>query len=73
MSLRIELGALAEDISSQLEKQGVPAPENCKHLDQDAWQISRLHVRGLLTDSETAKARKRLIAEVRAALSKATA
>ena len=53
----IEFGALAQSISTQLGIKAVP-------LDNDADAITRLHVRGLLTDSETDKARKRLMKKI---------
>lgn len=53
----IEFGALAKSISKQLGIKAVP-------FDNDADAISRLHVRGLLTDGETDKARNRLMKKI---------
>lgn len=63
-TVSLTLGAMSEDISIQLAKQGLPVPKGCHFLDADANAISRLYVHGLLTDSETTKARKRLTARV---------
>jgi predicted Ser/Thr protein kinase len=50
----IKLGALSPKLSEQIES----LPEI---FDKDADAITRLYIRGLLTDLETKKARKRLV------------
>lgn len=50
----IRMGALAPKLSEQIP--GLP-----EHFDRDADAITRLKIRGLLTDAEGDKARKRLI------------
>ncbi|HEV2607947.1 MAG TPA: hypothetical protein VGT79_08190 [Xanthomonadaceae bacterium] len=58
--LTMSLGALATDPSEQAAAQGFKL-DNAKFLDLDAHAISRLSVRGMLTEKETEKARKRLM------------
>ena len=50
----IHMGALSPKLSDQIP--GLP-----DHFDRDADAITRLKVRGLMTDSEGDKARKRLV------------
>ncbi len=62
-NIRISFGALAPPIDEQLREQGFkldldPLPR--RHLQRGADEVSRLHVRGILTESETDKARKRI-------------
>ena len=52
--MQISFGALSPKLSEQIP--GLP-----EQYDRDAEAITRLLVRGILTESETHKARKRLI------------
>jgi hypothetical protein len=59
----LEFGALAAPITEQLSRQGI-ALNGGEAIDLDAHAIARLYVRGVLTESETTKAWKRLRANV---------
>ena len=64
MSIKIYFGALCEPVAEQLGiNEHIAEP-----WQKDADAITRLVVRGLLTDSETHRARKRLIKMMGAAL-----
>lgn len=56
----IELGALAPKLSEQLKGSIIPKNE-LKYFDMDASAISRLHVRGILNDSQARQARMKLL------------
>ncbi len=63
----LSLGALAPLICEQLREQGLrmdlePLARQC--LQQDADELSRLRVRGILTESESDRARRRLMKEI---------
>lgn len=61
----IELGALSDDLSKQLDSFGLCAPkEKIEHLQQDADAISRLNIRGLISDSAAKQARQRLMKRI---------
>jgi hypothetical protein len=66
--MELELGVFADPISIQL-KSYLPV-EKLKLLDLDADQITRLAIRGLLTESERDKARHRLINYIKKELKK---
>ena len=53
----IVLGALCPKLSEQI-------PGLSEHYDRDADAITRLVIRGILTDSEATKARKRLLKRI---------
>jgi hypothetical protein len=53
----LQFGMLADPLHQQL---GVEAA-GVEHFQRDADAIARLHVRGVLSDAETHRARKRLI------------
>lgn len=57
MRKELIFGAVAPKLSEQIK--GLD-----KIFDRDAAEISRLYVRGLLTDGESLKARKRLCAKI---------
>lgn len=62
MKLLLEFGAMAPDISQQLAYQGLTAKARAiAHWQKDADAITRLSVRGMLSDSEKSKARRRLL------------
>lgn len=66
--ISIAFGALCKPIKSQLpDGYAIPAA-TCKHLQKDADAITRLSVRGLLTDSERLRARKRLMNQIQEAI-----
>lgn len=56
----LHFGALAPRPSKQVR---LP-PEEGKHFDKDADAIDRLAVRGIITASEAARARQRLVNEI---------
>jgi hypothetical protein len=60
--ISFEFGALADPLDEQLERQGIVM--DCSVLQRDADSISRLYVRGLLTEAETDRAQKRLRSHV---------
>lgn len=62
MKIRIELGALCDPISDQLK--GRAPNHRLRFLDGHAESITRLHIHGVLTDSECDKARKRLMRKI---------
>ena len=64
----LTLGLMEPAISEQMEGM-LPEPE-LKNFDADALAISRLCVRGCLTNTEATKARKRLTKKVQDAVNK---
>lgn len=68
----IELGALAPKLSEQLKDSIIPK-DDLKHFDLDATAISRLHVRGMLNDSQTRQARTKLLKKLEATAKKVRA
>ena len=70
-SLKLDLGALADPLDEQLERQGLVM--DCTVLQRDADAVARLYVRGLLTDGETVKARARLFKSIQQAVRAAAA
>jgi hypothetical protein len=64
VNVRIDFGALIPPIGEQLQDQGLKLdmdPLERQHLQRDADEVSRLRVRGVLTESESDKARKRIM------------
>jgi hypothetical protein len=59
----IRLGALAPSLVEQLDGLGIPA-DKLEAINNDAHAITRLKVRGLLTERESESARKRLIKQI---------
>jgi len=54
-------GVFAPKISLQCKEQGFCVPHNCRALQADADAITRLFIRGLLSETETHNVRKRLL------------
>lgn len=70
--LMLEFGMLSPPIAEQLEKQGfafVGLHEDA--MQQDANSITRLYVRGLLTEAEAQKAKLRLVKAISEVVQKA--
>lgn len=67
----IQFGALCPPLSQQIVAAGSKVPSDVDLLQQDADEISRLYIRGLLSDSESTRARKRLMARIVRNVSKA--
>jgi hypothetical protein len=65
--LGITFGAMADPLRKQLEMTGIDAG-TINHFQRDADAIVRLNVRSLLTDSETRKARLRVVKKFAAEL-----
>jgi len=64
MNVRISFGALSPPIQEQMQDQGLKLdmdPVDRCHLQRDADEVSRLRFRGVLTESESDKARKRIM------------
>ena len=62
-NIKISFGALSPPIGEQLRDQGFKldlTPLSRELLQQDNDQVTRLFIRGILTESETSKARKRI-------------
>ena len=76
MDIEITLGALAPSIIEQLKEFNLPEELNLpdgkiaqlQSFDLDASAITRLHVRGIITDAECNNARKRLMKKIAKAL-----
>lgn len=69
-SLSLNFGALAPALSDQVAEQGYSLPaDEAGRFQKNHTAIVRLHIHGLLTDSEALKARRRLMKQVIAALS----
>jgi hypothetical protein len=66
--LSISFGALSPPIGEQLQTQGLKLqmdPLQRQYLQRDADEVSRLRVRGVLTEAEADRARKRLFQVVK--------
>lgn len=62
MRIEISFGALAEPLADQLRQQGLLiGREKCSRFQSDMDASARLSVRGLLSDSEATKVRRRLL------------
>ena len=62
MNLHIVFGAMAPDIGQQLAYQGLTAkPRAIDQWQKDADAITRLAVRGMLSDAERERVRRRLL------------
>lgn len=65
-TIGIHFGALSPSVWEQLSEQGFTADEkDLKHWDQDAQAITRLHLRGMLTDSQKQAAQKKLFNRIK--------
>ena len=61
---QVELGALAPPIEDQLRDQGLRLdmePRARQLLQRDTHEVTRLFVRGILTETEAHKARNRIL------------
>lgn len=66
MNARITMSALGPTLAEQCEEQGLIATGTTIELsDRLAQAITLCHVRGVLTDSETDRARKRVVTQMR--------
>lgn len=65
----ITFGAMVDPLRKQLEGSGIDAG-TMNHLQRDVDAIVRLHIRGLLTDSEMKKACTRFVKKVNGAIQK---
>lgn len=66
MKLTLQFGAMAPKLAEQLDGIARLPKSLLSAFQQDADAVTRLAVRGLLPDGETAKARKRLLKRVAA-------
>ena len=65
--MHIELGAMCPSIAEQLAAMGLEQTgKNVEMLDRLAKAITLMHLHGCLTDSESTKARQRLMKMVKA-------
>ena len=62
----LSFGALAPKISEQLA--GKIDAKKAEGFDADAFELTRLKIRGLLTDGEVHKARRRLVKAIEKAI-----
>lgn len=61
MKLKLAFGAMSRRLSEQLDSQEIKyKTEDVLHFQLDADAITRLRVRGLLSDGETDKVRRKL-------------
>lgn len=68
----LSFGALADPISRQLSAQGIQPPSASYHFQRDADAITRLAVRGILSDAEKRRAHQRLMKRITQAIVRAT-
>ncbi len=66
-TMQIELGALAKPLTEQLAGSGIDH-KKLQVFDLDANAISRLYVRGLITESQATAARKKLLRTIQGAV-----
>ncbi len=64
MKLKLYFGALTESVSKQLQKQFNNPDFSLPEFDKDAEALVRVYVRGIISDSENEKARKRLMKKI---------
>ena len=62
----VEFGALCDDIEVQLQRQGFTLGDRAVLFQRWSTEISSLRIHGLLTESESDRARKRLWKELTA-------
>ena len=62
--LKIAMGAMSDSLTDQFKSQGFEPPKDIDHFQKDADAITRLKIRGLLTDSQSDSARKKLMKEL---------
>lgn len=64
-TIRLSLGALAEPLTAQLRTQGCFLESgDADHLQADADAITRLVIRGYMTEAASRRARRRLVERV---------
>jgi len=66
MNIKIKIGALAPPITEQLKELNLSDDKIARILpfDFDANAITRLHIRGIITDAEYNNASKRLVKKI---------
>ena len=63
--MNLNFGAMSHSIASQLIEQNIDfSAADCKTWQKDVDAVTLLHIRGFLTDSETHKARQRIIKNI---------
>lgn len=67
--LKIRLGAMSPSVKEQVEEQGfkIDATDSV-HLQKDSEAITRLIIRGLITDSQAKQARDKLFKKIQKSL-----
>lgn len=62
MRMRLSFGWMADPLARQLREQGLPVPEAkvLRAFQDDDKAITRLRIRGCLSDGESVRARRRL-------------
>lgn len=61
----LSFGALSEPLKKQLAEQGLRMKSKyLQHFQKDADALSRLHIRGLIPDSEVRKIRQKLMKSI---------
>lgn len=71
--MQIELGAMCDPISKQIEDAGLKQQgKNVYLLDRLSQAITLVYIHGCITDSECRKARKRLIKQLHLEVDKVT-
>lgn len=70
VAIRLSFGALSPPLRQQFKDSGVRPPVGLKHLQRDADAITRLAVRGLLSEGEAGRCRVRLAQSIRKDLDK---
>jgi len=72
-TIGIHFGALCPSIAEQLIEQGVVTiPDDINHFQEDADAVTRLVIRGLITDSQASAARRKLLKKIVREVEKAT-
>jgi len=73
MSVSLEFGALAPPLREQLKDAGlvIRYKRNLAHYQRDADAITRIVIRGLISDSQARTARKRLMRRIAAGITDA--
>lgn len=68
MNVTITFGAMSPQLREQLQHQGMRTRDanQLKHLQMDADAVTRLCVRGMITQGETHNARKKITKKIRA-------
>ena len=64
MKLELRFGAMTESVSEQVQRQYNEPTVDLPEFDKDADAITRVYVRGIITDAEAGKARQRLMKKI---------